>query len=125
MPTTAWVSYSVILASLKARPIWSAVSAIAAAELRAERELGLAAPPLAIDGEARAVGPAVGQRGEHGLGQAAELGLKRWVFEEEADNAAHAWKAPGQPGLHHATAARPLVNPHEIKFPGGKAPDAV
>ena len=60
----------------------------------AQRELALAAPSLAIDGKARAVGSAVGQRGEHGLRQAAELGLERRVFQEQADNAAHGRKAP-------------------------------
>ena len=63
---------------------------IAAAEARAQRELGLAALARAIDGEARAVRPAVGQRGEHAGGQPAELGLESRVFDEQSDDAAHA-----------------------------------
>jgi hypothetical protein len=44
--------------------------------LAAERQLGLAAPSLAIDGEARAVRPAVRQRGEHAGGEPAKLGFE-------------------------------------------------
>jgi hypothetical protein len=46
----------------------------------AQSKLGLAVPALAVDGEACAVGSAVRQSGEHGLGQAAEFGLESGVF---------------------------------------------
>ena len=61
----------------------------------AERELGLAALARAIDGEARAVRPAVGQRGEHAGGEPAKLGFERRVFDEESDDAAHVVKCSG------------------------------
>ncbi len=57
--------------------------------LAAERELGGVVSAGAIDGETRTVRPAIGQGREHRRGQPAELGLKRGVLQEEADNAAH------------------------------------
>ena len=57
--------------------------------LAAERELGGVAPPFAVDGEAGAVGPAIGQRREHRRGQSPELGLEALVLQEQTDDAAH------------------------------------